>query len=74
MPDDGKGRSIGDVASRAWESSARSRPGINSSDLRDPTGITRVNRFAREFARIGSGYRNSPNRNLLRGSARRGLR
>jgi hypothetical protein len=40
--------------------------------MRDPTGLTRVNRFAREFSRIGSGYRNSPNRQLLRGAARRG--
>ena len=73
MPDEG--RSLGSTISQAWRNSGRPEgPTSTSISRNDPTGITRVNRFAREFARVGSGYAASPNRKMLRGAARRGYR
>lgn len=57
MPDDGPG--LGETISRAWSSSARGGSLIDQA--------VRPNRFARDFARIGTDYRyNSDNSRLNR--------
>jgi hypothetical protein len=71
MPEDnnGQGRSLSEVASRAASRASETTDSLGSRSM-----LTYPNRYAREFARVGSGYRSSPNRHLLRGSARKGYR
>lgn len=74
MPDEG--RSLGDVYKQAFRNTYHTGPANRqtSSEIAGYVDPLRANRYAREVARVGTGYRSSPNRNLLRGKARRGFR
>ncbi|HEY2530278.1 MAG TPA: hypothetical protein VGJ20_20470 [Xanthobacteraceae bacterium] len=71
-----EGRSLGDVYKQAFRNTYHTGPANRqtSTDISSYADPLRVNRYAREVARVGTGYRSSPNRNLLRGAARRGYR
>lgn len=73
MPDEG--RSLSDVYRQAARNTYGGRSNSQtSSPISSYTDPLRINRFTREVGRVGSGYASSPNRNMLRGSARRGYR
>lgn len=74
MPNEG--RSLGDVYRQAARNTYHTGPANpqTSTSISPYADPLRVNRYAREVARVGSGYQSSPNRNLLRGKARRGYR